>query len=152
MASKTAREVELYVEGLNDILRALSKLPKEAANELRDASTRIADQDMAPAWRNAALYYAGPWGDRIAQSVRVKRDRVPAVSIGYAKKAFSGGASSIMVRYPADKGRQGKSGKDVPAAFGDGNDWIAKRQNYQQAALQKWANAVDRVVLKWGAM
>ena len=152
MASRTTREVELYVEGLNEILRALSKLPKQAANELRDASAQIAAQDMAPAWKNAALYYAGPWGDRIAASVRVKRDRVPAVSIGYAKKAFSGGASSTMVRFPADKGQGGRSGNRVPDAFGDGSDWISKRQNYQQAAMQKWANAVDRVIAKWAVM
>lgn len=150
MASRTTREVELYVEGLNDILRALSKLPKEATNELKAASNDIAAQDMAPAWKNAALYYAGPWGDKIAASVRVKKDRIPAVSIGYTRKVFSGGASSIMARYPADKGRQGKSGDKVPAAFGEGNDWISKRQNYQGQAMQKWANAVDRVVAKWG--
>jgi hypothetical protein len=147
-----ARNVELYVEGLNDVLRAISRLPKEAQNELRGASAEIARSDMAPAWRNAALYYAGPWGSRIADSVRVKRDRVPAVSIGYAKRVFSGGASSIMVRFPADKGRQGKSGNRVPEAFGEGSDWISRVRGYQPEAMRKWGRAVDDIVRKWSAL
>ena len=146
------RNVELYVEGLNEILRGLSKMPKEAQNELRDASANIASADMAPAWQNAALYYAGPWGSRIAASVRVKRDRVPAVSIGYSKAVFTGGASSIMVRYPANKGRQGKSGDKVPPAFGDGTNWIDKVRGYQPEAMRKWGRAVDDVVAKWSTL
>lgn len=146
-ASKT---VEVYVDGLNDVLRALSSLPKDAANELRDASKDIAESDMAPAWRNAAMYYAGPWGSKIAGSVRVKRDRVPAVNIGYARAVYSGGASTIMARYPSNKGRQGKSGARVPAAFGMGTDWISKVRAYQPEAMRKWARAVDSIVEKWG--
>lgn len=159
----TSREVELYVDGLNDVLRALSKLPKEAGQELREASMNIAAQDMAPAWANAALYYAGPWGPKIADSIRVKRDRVPALSIGYARRVFRGGASSIVARYPSDKGQTGRSGPvkrdadgnvtgGVPAAFGDGTNWISQRRNYQPAAMRKWGDAVDRVVRKWAVL
>ena len=144
-----ARVTETYVVGLNEVLRAFRQLPKEASAELRQASRQIADRHMAPAWRNAAMYYAGPWGEEIAASVRVSRDRVPAVAIGYQKKVFSGGASSIMVRYPSDKGRSGRSGERVPAAFGDGSDWLSKVKAYQPAAIREWASAVDGVVRKW---
>jgi hypothetical protein len=51
-----------------------------------------------PAWKNAALFYAGPWGQVIADSVRVKRDRVPAVQIGGNRKVLSGGGTATMVR------------------------------------------------------
>lgn len=146
------REIDLYVEGLNEVLRAISRLSKEANQELKAASMAIAESDMAPAWRNAALYYAGPWGAKIAASVRVKKDRVPAVSIGYAKRVFSGGASSIQVRYPADKGSQGKSGRTMPPAFGTGTDWISQRKSYGEAAIRKWGQAVDRVIAKWAVM
>jgi hypothetical protein len=49
-------QVEAYVVGLNDVLRALKALPKEASAELRDASSRIAKDEMMPAWKNAALF------------------------------------------------------------------------------------------------
>lgn len=155
----TAKAFDTYVDGLNDILRAFRKLPKEASAEMRVASQAVADKHMAPAWRNAALRYAGPWGEGIAGSVRAKKDRVPAVSIGYKKKIFSGGASSITVRYPSDMGNRGKAGpyrytddgpQGTPVAFGEGSNWMVNVKNYKPAAMQEWTKAVDRIVMKWG--
>lgn len=140
---------DTYVDGLNDVLRAFRALPKEASAELRTASQSVAEKHMAPAWRNAALNYAGPWGQVIADSVKVKRDRVPAVNIGGARKKFSGGASPTMVRYPSDKGNQGRAGDATPSAFGEGTSWMANVKQYQGGALEEWAKAVDQIVLKW---
>ena len=138
---------ETYIVGLNGVLRALNALGKEAAVELRDASRDIADRHMVPAWKNAALYYAGPWGPRIAQSVRVRRDRVPSVQIGYQRAVFSGGASSTMVRYPSSSGE--KRGSFAPFKK---TDWLEKTRSYQEPALREWAKAVDDVVAKWNRM
>jgi len=146
-----SKRYELAVDGLNDVLRAFRKLPKEASGDLRDASVRIADKHMVPAWQNAALNYAGPWGQVIADSVRAKRDRVPAVNIGGNRKAMSGGASATMVRYPSDKGSSARSGVSgrMPAAFGDGTDWIASATGYGDEAIREWSLAVDLVCAKW---
>lgn len=148
MALKT---FETYVDGLDDILKAFRKLPKEASAELRQASQVVADKHMAPAWREAAINYAGPWGQRIADSVKVKKDRVPAVNIGGQRKKFSGGASPTMVRYLTDKGDRGRAGaqKRAPEAFRQGTDWTSQVRQYQGGALQEWAKAVDQIVLKW---
>ena len=139
--------VEAYVDGLNDVLRAFKALPKEASAELRKSSMEIADRHMAPAWRNAALYYAGPWGQVIADSVKVKRDRVPAVQIGGNRKVLSGGGSATMVRWPSDTGQ----GRESFAPFEQTN-WISNVRGYQPAALREWGEAVDRIVGKWGRM
>ena len=142
-------QVEAYVEGLNDVLRAFKALPKEASTELRKASVRIANQHMAPAWRNAALYNIEPqaWGQAIASSVRVKSDRVPTVNIGYARAALDGGASSIMLRYPTSTGNR----RNSFAPF-EKTDWIGKVKAYQPGALKEWGQAVDEIVRKWGGM
>jgi hypothetical protein len=58
---------ESGVSGLNELLRDFRKLGKEAAKELRASSKTIAEQHMVPAWKNAALQYAGPWGQRYSQ-------------------------------------------------------------------------------------
>lgn len=143
---------DLRVDGLNDVLRAMRALPKEAQTELRESSNTIADRYMAPAWRNAALF-AGPWGPAISDSVRVKKDRLPSVQIGGNRAVFSGGASATMVRYPSDKGNRGRAGKSVRnavAAFGSGTDWMdLVRGTYQVQAFREWAQAVDRIVKKW---
>lgn len=134
---------EAYIDGLNDVLRALRALPKEANDELRNASKDIANKYMAPAWRDAAMK-AGPWGSKIAESVKVRRDRVPAVQIGGNGRVFSGGATATMVRYPSDTGEKRNSW----APFTRTN-WIARTRNYQEPALREWARAVDDIVKKW---
>ena len=139
--------VEAYVDGLNDVLRAFKALPKEASAELRKSSMEIADRHMAPAWRNAALYYAGPWGPAIADSVRVNRDRVPAVNIGGNRKVFSGGATPTMVRFPSDTGEA--RGSFAPF---EKTNWISNVRGYQSDALREWGAAVDRIVSKWDRM
>ena len=151
MALKT---FDTYIEGLDDVLRAFRNLPKEASAELRQASQAVADKHMAPAWREAALNYAGPWGQVIADSVKVKKDRVPAVNIGGQRKKFSGGASPTMVRYLTDKGDRGRAGaqKRAPEAFGEGTDWMQNVREYQGGALAEWGKAVDQIVLKWRYM
>lgn len=146
---------EAYVDGLQDVYRAFRRLPKEASNELRDASQDIASRYMVPAWQKAAREKAGPWGDEIANSVRTKRDRIPAVNIGYNKRAFSGGASTNMVRAPSHLGPSGKwHTKPVQertfAPF-QKTDWIT-RATYIKPALKEWSKAVDRIVAKWDVM
>jgi hypothetical protein len=145
--------VEAYVVGLNDVLRAFKALPKEASAELRQSSMEIADRHMAPAWRNAALYYAGPWGEVIANSVKVKRDRVPAVQIGGNRKVLSGGGTATMVRAPSDLGQSGKWYKkeESERSFApfEQTNWISNVRGYQPAALREWGAAVDRIVKKW---
>lgn len=140
----TAKAFDTYVEGLNELLRALNKLPKEANQELKASSKTIAERLMVPAWKDAAVNHAGPWGERIAESVKAGTDRIPVVRIGGNRKVFSGGATATMVRYPSDSGQT----RDSWAPF-QKTDWIAKRAPYQEKALQEWSKAVDRVIAKW---
>lgn len=135
------------IEGLNDVLRGLKALGPEANKELRASSKTIAENYMVPAWRNAAIYGAGPWGAAIADSVRAGSDRVPKVMIGKSKKVFSGGASSTMVRYPSDSGQR----RESFAPF-EQTDWIDRVKAYQKPALEEWGRAVDKVVNKWSVI
>jgi hypothetical protein len=143
---------DAYISGLNEVLRSFKALPKEAAKELRDSSVIIAERYMAPSWKNAAMG-AGPWGQKIADSVKVRRDRLPSVQIGGNKKVFSGGASATMVRYPSDQGRgTARPGRVMPPAF-EKTDWIKQaKRGYATEAVTEWAKAVDRIVMKWSVM
>ena len=83
-----AKQSEVYIQGLGELLRDFNRLPKDAAKELRTASKVIAEKHMVPAWKTAALTYAGPWGEDLANSVRAGSDRVPA--------AFGSGSNWIQ--------------------------------------------------------
>lgn len=148
MASRpptTSKVFDTYIEGLNDVLRGFRELPKEASKELKVASKSIAERHMVPAWKNAATYGAGPWGEAIANSVKAGTDRIPVVRIGNNRtKVFSGGATATMVRSPSDSGNR----RESFAPF-ENTDWMSRVRAYQPAALREWGQAVDRVVTKW---
>lgn len=137
-----AKAFEAYVPGLNALMRELRGLDKESQGKLRDASTDIANRYMVPAWRNAAMN-AGAWGPGIASSIKAKRDRLPAISIGGNRKTYSGGASPTMVRYPSHAGRIRES---IPAAFITTAWMDAVKPAYIGDAMRAWGQAVDQIV------
>lgn len=143
--AKAVRQFDAYIPGLNALLRDLKGLDKESQAELRIASQDIADRYMAPAWEAAAMN-AGPWGWQLAASVKARKDRVPAVTIGFNRKTFSGGASPNMVRFPSHAGRVRNS---IPAAF-TATGWIHQvKPAYIGDAIREWGQAVDDVVAKF---
>lgn len=142
-----SKQYDLRVEGLNELLRALRKLGPEAAKELRAESKKIAERRMVPAYQAAALNYAGPWGQVLADSVKAGSDRLPKITIGGARRRFSGGASATMVRYPSDSGEA----RDSFAPF-ERTRWLEKAGSYKRAAFQDWNEAVGRLVKKWPAL
>lgn len=137
------KQYDAYIPGLNALLRDLRGLDKDAQGELRTASSAIATRYMVPAWQ-AAAHGAGPWGDAIAGTVKAKRDRLPAVQIGAnRRKAFSGGASVNMVRYPSHAGRVRES---IPHAFVQ-TEWMRNvKPAYVGDAIREWGQAVDKIV------
>lgn len=147
------RAYDVRVEGLGEMLRDLRWLPKEAQKDLRAASKDIARNHMVPAWKEAAIEGAGPWGEAIASSVRAGSDRVPKVMIGRNTKKVSGGATPTMLRYPSDKGDRGRAAKGarnrMPAAFGSGTDWISQSRAYTPKAMQEWSDAIRYTINKW---
>ena len=147
-----ARTAQIQIVGLNNLLRDLKKLDKEAQDELREASKDIASRLMVPAYQNAADQ-AGPWGGEIAATVKAKRDRIPTVTIGARRRVFSGGASATTVRYPSNSGIRGRSGAAglMPSAFGSGYGWMKKMGAYKGDALGEWLKAIDRVKRKFEA-
>ena len=138
-----AKQVELRIDGLSALLKDFRALPKEATQELRKASVDIANRHMVPSWKAAAMT-AGKWGPKLAESIRARSDRLPALNVGKDRRAYGGGASTNMVRYPSAFGT-----RNDWAPFGEGSGWIAKRRPYQAQALNEWGQAVDIIVSKW---
>ena len=144
MATKSIRQFDSYVEGLDECLRAFKALPKEASRDLRLASAKVAERHMLPAWKRAALT-VDVWGKDLAESIRVKKDRLPALNIGFQKKVFSGGASTNMVRWPASTGET----RNSFAPF-ENTAWLSiARNHYVEPAMQEWGKALDETLKKW---
>jgi hypothetical protein len=84
-----ARHAAIKVEGLNELLRDLGKLPKETQRNLRKRSFDIAEEVASGVRGWLGTAQAAP----LLERVRAKNDRVPNVRVGGEARAnVSGGA------------------------------------------------------------
>ena len=135
--------VDVRIEGMNAVLRALNSFGKEANAELRDEAQRVADKIMVPHYKRAAMKIP-TYGEFISNDIRSRRDRVPAVKIGMKTPKLSGGASPQILRYPTYSGDPGNS----PAPFSP-TKWMLHAKGYKPQAMEAYGDAIDRVVKKW---
>lgn len=135
--------------------RGIKTLPKEANKELRQTSKEISQDIVIPIIQQAMDETMSPKiADRMKASVRVKSDRIPAVKIGYKKKVFSGGASSIFMRFGTVKGiaYTSRTGNQVkwPEALTSGGYWTKiASDRYLEPGYNAWRKAVIDIIDKW---
>lgn len=93
----------IEIDGLKPLLRRISKLPKLAQDEIREAAQAIADDEAK------RISSAGRSSDRqsaaVAGFVKARRDRVPyIVAGGSARTGVSGGATAGQLFFGAEFG------------------------------------------------
>ncbi len=125
------------VNGIPGLAKALRKLPKVAADELRDASQVIAG-DVAGEARGRASRLGGV-ARHVSGSVQARRDRVPAISLGKGQPAafgaeFGGGRRSTTHQFAPWRGSGRGAGYFLWRTIHDENDRINER--YSDALLQ----------------
>ncbi len=107
--AKTALVVKVRIDGVREILHAFSVLPKDASNELRDTSLKLA-QELAARARADGLANGGPQGRLVAQTVKARRDRVPVVEAGGTRKLGSRRAPAYGLTFASVFGMNRRSG------------------------------------------
>ena len=104
----------IEVPDLKQTLATLNKLPNEATVAMRDASQQIA-QDEADRLRSAGMSSGDKQSKLVAGVIRAKRDRVPAIAAGGAKKVAP---SRKIYRSTTNRTKTGR-GKLVKPSAGD---------------------------------
>jgi hypothetical protein len=94
-------------EGIEETLGALKGLERdlraEANSEIRLAAKEAAGV-LAERLRQAAASSATPVARRVAESIKVKSDRFPTVSIGGSKKVGARGAPAAQLVWGSEQG------------------------------------------------
>lgn len=141
-------------EGLDEVLKALRVLPKEANKELR-ADVQKLTQKHAQALIAAAASSPDSRVRGIAPTVRASKDRVPTVKIG--------GAKTVPVSRTGNPPRAGDlvfgtefGARDTPNTWrfppATKSYWAFKALRGRQPQLiAEWEAAVERVARKWAA-
>lgn len=142
-------------------LKAFKALDKAASAELRDASVQIAS-DMAPRTKAAA---STRMQRRVAQSVKVRRDRVPVLVAGgrglpgvlVAGSEFGGGqrVTSYQRRNRTEPGSH-RVRRHTTVQFGphrgkDGAWFYPTFRDNQDEIFDRWRAAVDELLTKWAS-
>lgn len=150
--SRTTGGLSVEVDGLFETLRAVRELEADLRpgvnNELRDEADRSA-RELIVELRSSASSSGVPVAPRVASSARVKRDRVPVVSIGGGARVGRRGAPAGELVWGSEQGPKGDVNHfAVPPGSGY---WIAPAvDRYAGKALENFKRAVFEILHKHG--
>ena len=169
--------IKLDDRDIQAILRAFSRMDKEANKDLRDLS-KVISQDIANEFRNAARgsRFYPEQASFVAQSAQATRDRVPSVTVGGSKayttsdgRRVAAGSLLFLSEFGSPQqaqrdrfrnsaqrrtgARGGLQGPPRSPREGRGNRgwWLFPRlKRLQPDILRRWINGAQKVADEWG--
>ncbi len=150
--ARTTGGLSIEMEGIFETLKAVrsvsADLRPEVNGELRDAAERSAGELIVELLASARASGV-PVAPRVASSARVKRDRVPVVSIGGGGRVGRTGAPAGLLVWGSEQGPKGAVNHwGVPPSSGY---WIAPAvERYSRRALDSFRRAVYEIFRKNG--
>lgn len=151
---RTTGELSIEFEGLFETLQAVrgvqADLRPEVNGKLRDAAG-VSAGELALELARAAGASGVPVAPLVARSIRVKRDRIPVVSIGGAMRVGRRGAAAGSLVWGSEQGPKGRVNHwAVPPNPGY---WIAPAvERYGGKALERFRSAVADVFREYGLL
>jgi hypothetical protein len=145
-------ELRVEMDGIFETLKAIrgvqADLRPEVNGELRDAAGQSAG-GLGDELRSSAASSGVPVAPLVARSIRVKRDRVPVVSIGGSMRVGAGGAPASALVWGSEQGPKGDVNHwAVPPSSGY---WIAPAvERYSRHALENFRRAVFVILNRHG--
>jgi hypothetical protein len=140
--------MNVQIEGVQEALKSFRDLPKDTSNEMRDRAKKLAEA-LAGRVQSAARADDSPQAALMAGTVKARRDRVPVIAAGGARKvgrrkasawALLFGAEFGSNRYPQfGKSHSGRKGSWLFGVADDNADMISR----------EWNAAADAVIAKW---
>lgn len=159
---------------LQNLYAAFKRLTDEANNELKTQVTAISAWTATKIQAAASsARYMPAQAERVADTVRPNKDRIPNVTIGGSKRNFSGGAAVGEVLFGSEFGAEPyltkkKNGSNLGAntfgknkgrrfppmspPYNGGNEgyWIFPTLRKEQPAITSaWITAVENVLNNW---
>lgn len=145
--AKTGLTLTFRVDGLKEVLRALNRLPKEANVKLRDRAQVIAGKLAGQV--QAAGRAEGRQAAIVATTVKVRRDRVPVITVGGTARIGRNQKPAYALLFGSEFGSNRL--RQYHPHLGRGSYWIFSTVDDQaESVLTEWAKAADAVVREFG--
>jgi hypothetical protein len=141
---------------MRGLRHALTTMDKETNKQLRDDVADITSW-YAPKLANAAYGLGADFNplqaQRVAESIKAVRDRVPYVRVGGRSVRFSGGAVSGQVLFGNEYGSnsyQQFPRRSPRKGRGNAGWWLTPAlSRFQPEITHKWKEAVMKVLANW---
>lgn len=148
--SKTSLNVTIHVTGIREILRALSVLPKDVQDGIRDESLKLA-QKLAGQIKADGMSDAAPQSKIVAETVKAKRDRVPVVEVGGTRKIGRNKTPAYKLLFGSVFGSNAYEQFHRPH-LGQEGYWVYPTLIRQEGEIiAAWNKVADDAVRNWSA-
>lgn len=108
MAPNRALTVNLAIDGVRETLAAFRSLPKDANDQLRERSRKLAE--IVAERAKAAGQAEGKQAALVARTVKARRDRVPVVQAGGTRRLGRHRAPAFGLLFASEFGMDQRSG------------------------------------------
>lgn len=160
--AKKSLTVTVHIDGVREILRALSVMGKDAQNALRDHSQKLASKLALKAAVDVSAN-GGPQGPSLATTVKAVRDRVPVIQVGGTRRLGRNRAPAYGLLFGSIFGMNGRSGWYSASRYAgsagrqyrphqgqDAYAFFPVIERNEATISREWFAAVDDVVRKFG--
>ena len=141
--------LHIQMTGVRETLAAFRKLPKDATAKLRDANQKIVDQ-LDDKIQNAARA-SSKQSALVVPGIKARRDRVPSVQAGGARKVGSNRRPLHKIMFGANFGATFLPQFRPHRGAGEDDYWFYSTvQDNKDQIFKEWADAADKVMREWG--
>jgi hypothetical protein len=138
--------VRVRITGVRETLKAFKDLPKQAADELRTASGKIAEFMATTARSRGSM--SSSRSSLVAGTVKVARDRVPVVQVGGSKALGTRRTPAWKMLFGDEFGA--RSFPQFRAHRGSKGYWFFSSIEGNESRIDtEWNAAADEIVRKW---
>lgn len=144
--AKSGITFTLNIAGARETLKAFHDLPKDASDELRDASQKLAGTFSRKV--RAAALAEGRQAAVLAATVTTPRDRVPVVQAGGSKRIGRNRKPAFKLIFGSEFGSHRL--KQFRPHRGAASYWFFRSVEKGQAEIAAgWNDAADRIIAKF---
>lgn len=145
--AKKALTVNVRIEGARETIAAFNRLPKEASDALRDRSLELAEALAAKA--SGYARQDSKQSALMAATVKARRDRVPVVVAGGAKRVGRNRVPAYAILFGSEFGSSRL--RQYRHHLGRGSYWFFATVEKEQAEISAaWNKAADEIIDKFG--
>lgn len=144
--AKDSLTIKVTIQGINETLRALNNIPKDATTELRDKATELSKTLAAAAADSGRA--EGKQAALVATTVKAARDRVPVVVAGGTKKLGSNKKPAFKLLFGSEFGSNQYT--QYKPHIGQDSYWFFKTVEDNQVEIARaWQEAADEIIRRF---